>query len=196
MKGEKVKPIRNKVYNNKAKDDSNKYNKTRNQNLARSKDPYIRNATKTFKDGVILAWDDRSRSCPNYSEFVVFMKNKLSKAHPGAQAIVKGDFQEKELTSEQKSKCKIHSSDKKQVKKIKKLMLKALITSTVQYDIDMCDNFPKIYTLIWESCSKPSQAKIKAHHAFKSACDDEVSPPIREVVPNYKRNSSRLYRRK
>ena len=180
MKGEKAKPIRNKVYNNKAKDDSNKYNKTRNQNLPRSKDPYIRNATKTFKDGVILAWDDRSRSCPNYPEFVVFMKNKLSKAHPGAQAIVKGDFQEKELTSEQKSKCKIRKSDNKQVKKIKKLMLKALITSTVQYNIDMCDNFPKIYTLIWESCSKPSQAKIKAHHAFKSAFDDEVSPPIRD----------------
>ena len=100
------------------------------------------------------------------------MKDKLSKAHPGSQAIVKGEFQEKELTHEQKLKCRIQNSDSKQVKKIKKLMLKALITSTVQYNIDMCDNVPKIYTLISESCSKPSQAKIKAHHAFKLACDD------------------------
>ena len=94
------------------------------------------------------------------------MKDKLSKAHPGSQAIVKGEFQEKELTHEQKLKCRIQNSDSKQVKKIKKLMLKALITSTVQYNIDMCDNVPKIYTLISESCSKPSQAKIKAHHDF------------------------------
>ena len=58
MKGEKVKPTRNKVYDTKAKDGYNKNNKTRNQNLPRSKDPYIRNATKTFKDGVVLSWDE------------------------------------------------------------------------------------------------------------------------------------------
>ena len=46
MKSEKVKPTRNKVYDTKAKDGYNKNNKTRNQNLPRSKDPYIRNATK------------------------------------------------------------------------------------------------------------------------------------------------------
>jgi len=156
-----------------------------NKNLGRNRDKNFIKKASEFKTNInnnrieILKFDNNTQTCPNFNEFMKYVKEQLEDNYEGSQIYLNADYSEEEVNPLDK-KYRIKNSDSIEVRNWKAALLKNDIRRVDERKRKMEDSQPAVYNLIWNLLSKTSQYKVKAHKDYKTkCCNDKVQPPIK-----------------